>query len=598
MAEELVAVAAGRRDADLVVRNGRWVNVCSGEIIDGTDIAVVGARIAYCGPDGASRIGPRTTVLDADGRHLVPGLLDAHLHIESTMLVPHRFAEAVLPHGTTGVFVDPHEIANVLGLAGVRWMLEAGRQTPLNVYVQVPSCVPAAPGLETPGGMLGPAEVAEAMAWEGVIGLGEVMNALGVIEGEPKLREEIDWVRRFGGTIGGHYAASDLGTAFHAYVAGGAGDDHEGTRPEDVVARVRQGMVAMIREGSGWRDLEAQIEAVTERGIDPRHTVLCTDDRHVETLIQDGHMDDVVRRTIRAGVPPLVAIQMATLNTAERFGVSGDVGCIAPGRYADIVLIDDLSRWMPTDVIAAGEVVARGGRLTAELPAAKPPARTRGTVHLHHDPAPHDFQTPAPREDGAVRCRVIEVAEHRAATRAGVETIPVRGGVLAPDPEAGIAHLAVVERHRGSGRIGRGLVRGFGLRSGCALASTVAHDCHHLLVMGTDTTAMAAAARRVALLQGGMALVRDGEIMAELPLPIAGLMSNGAPRTVADRVRLLHEALRRCGCKAADALMTFSLLALPVIPQLRLTDRGVVDVERFEIVSLFLDGDNRQEQAR
>jgi adenine deaminase len=575
MTRDLAAVAAGRRPADLVVRDGRWVNVCSGEIVDGTDVAVLGPRIAYCGPDAGPTIGPDTTVVEADGRFLVPGLLDAHMHVESTMLSVRRFAAAVLPRGTTGAFIDPHEIANVLGLAGVRLMVDEARATPMRIYVQVPSCVPSAPGLETSGAEFGPDEVAEAMGWDGVIGLGEVMNYPGVAAGDERLHGEIAATLKAGG-----------------YAAGGPSDCHEGTRAEDVVARVRQGMYAMIRESSAWRDLAAQIEAVTTGGIDPRRVLLCTDDRHAGTLLREGHMDDVVRSAIREGLPPMTAIRMATLNTAEHFGVAIDVGCIAPGRYADLLLVGELERFDVTHVIAEGETVARDGKLVVEMRPFEVPDRARRSVRIDRRLDRSDFVVRAPEAAKTVRCRVIEIVENQAPTRAVTAELPVVDGSVTPARESGIAHLAVIERHRGSGRIGRGFVRGFGLEGRCALASTVAHDSHNLLVLGSDPDAMAAAAHRVVGIGGGIALVRDGGVIAEIALPIAGLMSEEPIGEVAARAEALHRGLRACGCTTGDAFMTFSLLALPVIPRLRLTDRGLVDVDAFAIVPLFVDGDN------
>jgi len=593
MTRELTAVASGRSPADLVVRNGRWVNVGSGEIVDRTDIAAVGGRIAYCGPDAGPRIGPETTVVDAEGRHLVPGLLDAHMHVESTLLTVRRFAEAVLPLGTTGAFIDPHEIANVLGLDGVRLMVDEARTVPMRVYVQVPSCVPAADGLETSGGDIGPEEVAEAMGWPGVIGLGEVMNYPGVAAGDEMLHAEIEATLKAGKVVGGHYASPDLGAPFLAYAAGGPSDCHEGTRAEDLVARVRQGMYAMVRQASAWRDLEPQIAAILQGGVDPRHVLLCTDDRHVGTLLEDGHMDDVVRSTIRVGVPPVIAIQMATLNTAEHFGVAQDVGSLAPGRCADILLVDDLEAFEVTTVIVGGELVARDGALTIDLPTFEYPESARRTVRTGRQLAPEAFVVPAGGRRGTVDCRVIEVYENQAPTATLVEALPIVDGTVAPEPASGVARLAVIERHRGTGRIGLGFVRGFGLEGRCALASTVAHDSHNLLVLGTDPAAMAESANRVAAHEGGIVLIRDGIPLAEVRLPIAGLMSADRSEDVAAQVEAVHRGLRACGCPLANAFMTFSLLALPVIPQLRLTDRGLVDVDAFEIVPLFVDGDNR-----
>jgi len=573
-----------------LIHDGCWVNLCSGEIVPHTDIAVLGSRIAYCGPEVPGLIGPETKVIEAKGRYLLPGLLDAHVHIESSMLTVTEFARAVLPHGTTGVFIDPHEIANVLGLAGVRLVLEEGARTPLQVYVQIPSSVPAAPGLETSGAELGPEEVEEALAWPDarVIGLGEVMNYPGVASRDEKLFRKIAAALRMGKVVGGHYASPDLGRMFHAYAAGGPSDCHEGTRPEDVIARVRQGMFAILRQGSAWQDLTPQLRAITEMGLDPRHILLCTDDRHAGTILTQGHMDDVVRLAISQGIPPLVALRMATLNTAEHFGVTRDVGLLAPGRYADILVIQDLSELVPDLVIAAGEVVAEGGRLIVELPPFPYPQEARETVRLKRPLVPADFLLRAPDKDGTVKVRVIEVLENQVQTRGLALDLPVRAGAIQSDLEQDVALLAVVERHHGSGRIGRGFVKGFGLIRDCALASTVAHDSHNLLIMGTSPEAMALAGNRVAELSGGVCLVKDGDILAEVSLPIAGLMADRAAEAVAEELEGLERGLRSCGCNLDNAFMTFSLLALGAIPELRLSDLGLIDVASFSLVSPFL----------
>jgi adenine deaminase len=590
MTRELVAVAMGRRPADLVVQDGRWVNLCSGEIIEHTDIAVLGSRIAYCGTDASGMIGPKTEVIEAEGRYLLPGLLDAHVHIESSLLTVTEFARAVLPHGTTGAFIDPHEIANVLGLAGVRLMLEEAAQTPMQIYVQVPSCVPAAPGLETSGAELGPEEVEEALAWPGVIGLGEVMNYPGLVAGDEALHRKVAAALRLGKAVGGHYASPDLGRMFHAYAAGGPEDCHEGTRPEDALARVRQGMFAILRQGSAWQDLVPQLRAVTEMGLEPRHLLLCTDDRHAGTLLAQGHMDEVVRLAISRGVPPISALRMATLNTAERFGVAKDVGLLAPGRYADILLVRDLSELEIDLVIAAGEVVAEAGRLVVEIPPYPYPEEARATVRLKRPLVPSDFTVLAPSSAGQVAVRVIEVSENQVRTRGLTLKLPVRDGAVQPDPSEDLALLAVVERHHGSGRIGLGFVKGFDLKASCALASTVAHDSHNLLIMGTSPEAMALAGNRLAALGGGLCLVKDGGILAEVPLPIAGLMADRPVEAVAAELEELERGLRSCGCELSNAFMTFSLLALGVIPELRLSDLGLIDVASFSLVPLFPEG--------
>jgi len=394
VSRDLVDVAMGRVPADLLIRNGRWVCVQSGEIVPNTDIAVKGSRIAYVGADASHTLGPNTQVIDAAGRYLVPGLIDGHMHIESGMVTVTEFVRAVGVHGTTGMFVDPHEIANIFGLKGVRLMVDEAALQPINVWVEVPSCVPSAPGLETPGAQLGPDEVREAMTWPGIIGLGEMMNFPGVFLSDPKMHGEMAETLKAGKTIGGHYASPDLGLPFHAYAAGGPADDHEGTRTEDAVARARQGLRVLMRYGSAWFDVASQLKAITELGLDPRHFVLVTDDSHSGTLVNDGHMDRVLRHAVGQGLKPITAIQMMTLNTAEHFGVSQDVGQIAPGRYADIVLASDLTDFHAELVVSGGAVIAEAGRWRVDLPTFTYPTEVKQSVHLGRSLTAADFQLP------------------------------------------------------------------------------------------------------------------------------------------------------------------------------------------------------------
>ena len=586
----LIDVAMGRRPADLVIRNGRWVSVQTGEILPHSDIAVAQGRIAYIGPDAGHTIGPDTEVVDAEGMYLVPGLLDAHMHIESGMLTVTEFVRAVIPHGTTGMFVDPHEIANVFGLKGVRLMVDEARVQPIHVWVQVPSCVPSAPGLETPGGAITPEDVAEAMTWEGIIGLGEMMTFPGVAQGDEKMLAEMAATAAVGKVIGGHYASPDLGLPFHGYVAGGPEDDHEGTRVEDALARARQGMKVMLRFGSAWHDVAAQVKAITEHGLDPRHFLLCTDDSHAETLVTEGHMDRVVRHAIAQGLPPIVALQMATLNTAEHFGVAREVGLLAPGRWADILLVPDLAAFRPARVYARGRLLAADGRLLVELPPYPYPDWARQSVHLARPLTAADFRLPA-HANSTARVHVIGVIENQAPTRHLVMEVPVQNGEIRPDPARDLVKVALVERHHGTGRVQVGLVHGFGFTAAsCAIASTVAHDSHHLLVVGTDEGAMALAANKLAEVGGGQVVVKDGQVIGLVPLPIAGLMSDARAEEVARQAATVLAGFRACGCTLNNPNMQLSLLALVVIPELRLSDKGLVDVTRFAFVPVVDDG--------
>ncbi len=585
ISQALVDVAMGRSTADLVIRNGRWVCVQSGEILPGTSVAVKNGRVAFVGEDAEHTIGPETKIIEAEDRFLVPGLLDGHMHIESGMVTITEFVRAVLPHGTTGMFVDPHEIANVFGLKGVRLMVDEAAVQPMHVWVQMPSCVPSAPGLETPGAAIGPEEVEEAMGWPGIIGLGEMMNFPGVFFNDEKMHAEMAKTRQAGKVIGGHYASLDLGLPFHGYVAGGPQDDHEGTRTEDARARIRQGMKVMMRLGSAWHDVATQIRAVTEDGLDPRHFILVTDDSHSGTLVNDGHMDRVVRHAIEQGAEPITAIQMATLNTAEHFGVSQDIGQIAPGRFADILLVGDINKIDVQTVIARGVVVAEGGQMTVDLPSFSYPEEVKNSVNLGKELTAGDFEIEVSGE-GEIIANVIGVVENQAPTKHLNLPVNIIGGEIPIDKQRDLLKVALVERHKGTGEVQVALVQGFGLDEGCALGSTVAHDSHHMIVVGSDEHAMARAANRLAEMRGGQVVIKDGEVLAEVELPIAGLMSNERAEVVAEKAEALLQAFRDCGCTLNNANMQLSLLALVVIPDLRISDKGLVDVNAFEVVPI------------
>ena len=581
----LVDCAMGRIPADLLIRDGNWVCVQSGEVIPHTDIAVLGQRIAAIGPNLRQCLGPETRVIEAEGRYLAPGLLDGHMHVESGMLTVAEFVRAVLPRGTTGIFIDPHEIANVLGLRGVRLFVDEAALQPIHVFVQIPSCVPSAPGLETGGARLGPDEVREALSWPGVIGLGEMMNYPGVAYCDEDVHAKLEAARRAGKVIGGHYPTPDLGMDFLGYAAGGAMDDHEGTRAEDAAARVRQGMRAMLRYGSAWHDVAEQVRAVTEQHLDPRRFILCTDDSHSATLVQEGHMDRVVRHAVAQGLAPLTALQMATLNTAEHFGLSAELGMLAPGRYADILVLPDLIQMRPDLVVARGQIAAEGGWLLAEIPNLDYPEWAVQSVHLKRRLKASDFRLPAPAA-GEVTANVIGVIENQAPTHHLRLAMPVLKGEVRADRDRDIAKAALVERHRASGDITVGLAHGFGFDCPCGVASTVAHDSHQMIVIGTDESDMAMAANRLAEIGGGQVVARRGKILGEVALPIAGLVSDRPAEEVARKAQTVLDALRACGCQMNNPNMQISLLALVVIPELRLSDRGLVDVNRFDVIDV------------
>ncbi|MFY0595175.1 MAG: adenine deaminase [Cognatishimia sp.] len=586
VAPTLVAVAAGRAPADLVIRKGQWVNVHSREVLADHDIAIAEGRIAFVGPDASHCIGEGTQIIEANGRYIIPGLCDGHMHIESGMLTPAEFARAVIPHGTTTMFTDPHEIANVLGLDGVRMMHDEALMQPVNIFTQMPSCAPSAPGLETTGFEITPEDVTEAMSWPGIIGLGEMMNFPGVINADPKMMAEIAATQRAGKTVGGHYASPDLGPAFHAYVAGGPADDHEGTCEADAIARVRQGMRSMMRLGSAWYDVETQITAITEKGLDPRNFILCTDDCHSGTLVNDGHMNRVVRHAIDCGCDPMVALQMATINTATHFGLERELGSITPGRRADVILTSDLNTLPIEHVIARGQTIAKDGACLVECPHFDWPDTARQTVRMGSDRTANDFIVSAPEGANRVTVNVIGVVENQAPTRALKAELNVKDGRVQMDVENDVCQIALVERHRALGTTTNAFVSGFGYQGDMAMASTVAHDSHHMIVVGTCRENMTKAANRLSQVGGGVTIFKDGHELALVELPIAGLMSDQPATEVAAKTQKMVEAMEACGCTLNNAYMQHSLLALVVIPELRISDLGLVDVTKFEMTDV------------
>ncbi|MFD2612267.1 adenine deaminase [Paenibacillus gansuensis] len=592
-APDLVAVARGSKPADLVVRGGKLVNVVSGEILPDMSVGVYGSRIAFVGKDASHMIGEHTRIIEAAGRYIAPGLLDGHCHIESTQLTVTQFARAVMPLGTTGGFFDAHEITNVLGLQGLRLMLDEARTTPLAAYMQVASCVPSTgPELETTGAFLGPAEVAEAFTWgPDVIALGEVMNFPGVVFGDDKMIGEIQAALRAGRAADGHFTWPVGDWRLAAYAASGITGDHECVTAEDVAERVRLGMYAMMRRGSAWHDVARTIQAHTEMGLDSRRMMLVTDDRSSESLMQEGHMNFVVRHAIQQGVKPVTAFQMATINTAERFGVARDVGTITPGSCADLILLDgNLADVNVTMTIAAGKVVAENGKMTVDLAPFRYPEEATHSVHLSREVHQDDFRIETPVQSGTLTARVIHVRENHVETIEKFAQVEASGGQLQLPADNKICKIAVIERHRGTGGKAVGLVSNIGFTKPAALALTVAHDSHNLMVIGSSDEMMSRAANAVASVQGGLAVVTE-EKTTLLPLPIAGLMSDAPFEQVAAQSQAITEALADAGCGLNYATMTLSLLALVVIPELRLSDKGLVRIsdEGFNLVPLFVD---------
>ncbi len=578
----LSAVAMGTRSADLVIRNARLVNVCTNEIQRNVSVAVACGRIALVG-DAEHCIGPDTVVVDAKEGYLAPGFMDGHIHVESSMMGMGEYARAVIPRGTTGIYMDPHEICNVLGMDGVRYMLDDAARTPLKAMLTMPSCVPAVPGFEDTGSFIGPAEVEEAMKWKECVGLGEMMNFPGIIASTEHAHGITGATLRAGKIVTGHYSMPETGKGLNAYVAAGVRCCHESTREEDILAKMRLGQYAMLREGSAWHDLAATVKALTNHHLDSRFAVLVSDDTHPHTLASQGHLDRILRMAVREGVNPVAAIQMVTINCAQCFQMDHELGSIAPGKCADMVLMDDIRGVHVTKVWIDGELVAEDGKMLREFAPYTYPEKATRSMHVRDAITPETFRIPAGKEE--VTVRAIEVIPVKTGTYERHVTLRAKDGELCSDTEQDVLKAFVFERHHATGKYGTGFVKGFGIRHG-AIASTVAHDAHNLLVLGTNDADMALAANTLIGCGGGHVIVQDGEVLGLVPLPIAGLMSPKTLEEMSAAVEKLEEAWVKIGCTMPSPFMTLALVPLACLPELRLTDRGLVDCTTFRFVPL------------
>lgn len=567
----LVTLARGLLPADLLLTNGRLVNVFSGEVYP-SDIAVAEGVIVGLGEGYRAR-----DTVDLGGRFVCPGFIDAHVHVESSLVTPREFAGAVVPRGVTAAIANPHEIANVLGVKGIRFMVDGSAADPLTLFATAPSCVPAS-DLATSGARLGKEEVEQLLDDPRVLGLGEVMDFPAVLSGGERVLSELRAAT--GRPVDGH-APGLRGRDLNGYVASGITSDHECTTIDEARERLRLGMAVFAREGSVARDLRTILPLVTP--TTERRICLCTDDRDPKDLLEEGSVDHLVRLAIREGVDPVTAIRMATLNPAEHYGLK-DRGAVAIGRAADLVVFSELAEPRADSVFRSGSLVARGGSLLSPSHRGGDGGRyreARNTVRV--DCSGIDLEVRA----AGGRIRVIEVVPDQIVTGHGTERPAVEQGRVRADPSRDLLKMAVIERHRGSGRLGIGFVRGMGLRRG-AIASTVAHDHHNLVVVGADDGSMRTAVRAVAEGGGGLAAAEGDRVLALLELPIAGLMSDQPICQVARRLTSLLHAARQLGSPLRDPFMTLSFLALEVVPSLKLTDLGLVDVDAFRVVPLFV----------
>ncbi|MBO5411517.1 MAG: adenine deaminase [Clostridia bacterium] len=581
VSQKLVSVASGAEKADLVITGAKLVNVCTKEILENIDVAVSEGRIAMVG-NCQHCIGENTTVVDANGKYLAPAFMDGHIHVESSMLSVGEYAKAVVTHGTSGIFMDPHEICNVLGLNGVKYMLEDAKRTPLKAMLTTPSCVPAVAGFEDTGAKIDPEDVAETMTWDACVGLGEMMNFPGILYANPHTHGIVGETLKAGKIVTGHYSLPETDKGLNAYIASGVRCCHESTREEDSLAKMRLGMYALLREGSAWHDLKEVVKAITKHEVDSRFACLISDDTHPNTLQSQGHLDHIVKRAIQEGVDPVTAIQMVTINVAQCFQLDHEMGSVTPSKCADMVLIDDLENCHVTDVFIDGEYVAKNGKLVKEFPEYVYPDDARHSVHL--DPMDKRvFDIPVSGETAKVH--VMEVIPARVGTYDRVIEMPVIDGKLQANPERDILKVAVFDRHKRTGTVGRGFVKGFGIHKG-ALAQTVAHDAHNLLVVGTNDEDMTLAANTLIACGGGLVAVVDGKIIGHVPLPIAGLMSDRPLEEMSVKIGELEKAWKDMGCELPSPFMTMALIPLACLPETRLTNRGLVDCRTFQFIDL------------
>ena len=566
--EEIIKTAKGSEKADLIIRNGQIINVLSEEIYQ-ADIAIKDGIIAGIGNNYKGK-----NEIDANGKFISPSFIDGHVHIESSMLLPSEFAKMVVPTGTTTIVADPHEISNVIGLHGISFMREVSKDLPLDVYMTLPSCVPATP-YETSGFELNSYDLSLLIDSPWVLGLAEMMNYPGVVNLDKEVLAKIKLALEKRKRIDGH-APYLSGKDLCAYVAAGVSSDHECTNPSEAIEKLRLGMYLMVREGSAAKDLDALIPVLKE--FPTRKCIFVTDDRYPSALKE--HINMMVRRAVEKGINPIKAIQMASINTAEYFGLK-NLGAIAPGYKADLLLLDNLENFKPQNIIKNGNIVAQNGKMTINIDS-KTLSSLRGTVNIRW----------LEKEDIKIKAlsnkvKTIEVTDGQLVTKCIEGNIDIQDGYVQSNLDEDILKILVIERHKASGNIGKGFVKGFGLKSG-AIASTVAHDSHNMIVIGTNDDDMFKAIKELVKSQGGKVIVKDGEVLAKLELPIAGIMSEESSDTVIKKSEELKKAEKLIGCKLQEPFMTMAFLSLSVIPEIKLTDKGLMDVVTNEFTDLFI----------
>ncbi|BAT70854.1 adenine deaminase [Thermosulfidibacter takaii ABI70S6] len=568
--KSLINVATKREKADLVIKGCMVLDVFCGKL-ERKDVAIKDGYVAGLGHDYEAH-----NVLDLPKGFVLPGFIDAHIHIESSMLNPVEFAKVVLPRGTTAVVADPHEIANVAGNKGIQYMLDITEGLPVDFFFTVPSCVPATTEFETAGAVLGVEDIAEWLVHPRIVGLGEVMNFPGVINGDEEVLRKIYTAISVGKRVDGH-APGVTGDALCAYCSTGIASDHECTHLQEAEDKLKRGMYIMIREGSTAKNMAALVPLVRAYGVS--RFMLVSDDRHADDLLEEGHVDELLRKAVYMGLPPNIAVRTVTFNPAFYYNMKRR-GAVAPGYIGDIVIVEDLKQYFPLYVIKNGNIVAKNKRLLIDLCSPKDSESFKFNVSLTERP----FRVEAKGE----RIRVIGVVLNEIITEHLIEEAKIENGEVVADVDRDILKIAVVERHRGTGNVGVGFVKGLGIKKG-AIASSVAHDSHNIIVVGANDEDMELAVKKIVDMNGGLTVVVDGGVKGYLELPIGGLMSDKDATYVSSKLKELKAITRALGAIPDNPFMALSFLALPVIPKLKITDKGLVDVEKFTFVDLFVN---------
>ena len=591
----LIRVAQGQEPADTVIKDANLVSVTTHEILRHADVAIAAGRIAYVGLGGNTAdhcIGPDTRVIDASRDFIAPGFLDGHMHVESCMVGVSEYARAAVPRGTSGIFYDPHEMANVCGLEGVRVMMEDAKRTPLKAMMTTPSCVPAVPGFEDTGSAVYAADVEETMAWPETVALGEMMNFPGILNCEENAIEEVNATLKADKCVTGHYSIPETDRGLNAYAAAGIHSCHESVRSEDVLAKVRLGMYAKLREGSAWHNLKDLAPAIINNDIDTRLCCLITDDNHPRTNLVEGHIDRVLRLAVSLGIDPVTAIQMVTINTATCFHMEREIGSITPGKCADIVFLNNLLEFKVIRMMIDGEIVAEDGKPLFEVEPFDYPDFVKNSMHVGQEITAETFKIPAVRANGMkltgpyALVRTMLLSAGSTIVGAGSAQVPIVDGLLEANRRDDVLKVFVFERHHETGTYGVGFAKGFGIHG--ALAQTVAHDAHNLIVMGDNDEDMALAANTLIACGGGEVAVQDGRVLGLVELDVAGLMSSKPIEEVSDEIEHLQDAWADMGCMMPSPFMTMSSMSLACIPELRLTNKGYVNCLTFQFEDLVI----------